>query len=116
METVSVGVPVFKSKIKEHDQLKKLVLNAMDDSKDGYLKDFDTKDDLIHKLDYDNSADFNRPWVKIIGNSVQEELNSMATSVGYIKASYTIFGINLIIKMVGTDGILMVQTTLGYTI
>ena len=86
METVSVGVPVFKSKIKEHDQLKKSVLNAMDNSKDGYLKDFDTKDDLIHKLYYDNSADFNRPWVKIIGNSVLEELNNMATSVGYIRA------------------------------
>jgi hypothetical protein len=68
----------------DHENIKQKILDLLDDAvyfklqaKDEYY------DDSISKLDWIDSRDFERPWVKFFMPHIQDYLNALSFSLGY---------------------------------
>ena len=74
----------LKDKLDNHNDIKHKVLTLIDNASDGNLIDNqNNQDNEISKLDWNNHADFERPWVKLLLPSLIDKLGLMAYSIGY---------------------------------
>tara|TARA_B100000287_G_C20302927_1_gene650634 strand:- start:61 stop:633 length:573 start_codon:yes stop_codon:yes gene_type:complete len=73
-----------RDKLDNHEEMKSQVLSLIDNSSDGSLEEVNENyNNKISKLDWQNNADFERPWVKLILPSLIKKLGEMAYSIGY---------------------------------
>ena len=70
----------LRDRLDNHNDFKQQLLSLIDNTQDGNLVD-DNND--IAKLDYNNHADFDRPWVKLLLPILVEKLGRMVYSIGY---------------------------------
>jgi hypothetical protein len=77
---------ICKSKLNNHKILKDIILNEIKNIGDhSSLNEIDYYyTDRISKLDWDNSKDFQRPWVKILLPDFTEALKDVIDSMGYV--------------------------------
>ena len=87
MKKIQIDDCICHSKIKEHLDIKDSILSEIDKSSDGNLEQLDSfYTDSISKLDWNKSADIERPWLKIFLSVFLENLQEAIASIGYAKA------------------------------
>ena len=87
MKKIRIDDCICHSKIKEHLEIRDSILSEIDKSSDGNLEQLDSfYTDSISKLDWNISADPNRPWLKIFLPVFLENLQEVIASIGYAKA------------------------------
>ena len=86
MKKIQINDCICHSKIKNHLKIKDKILSEIEKSDDGYLS---TDCDSISKLDWNESLNVNRTWVKIFVPEFVEDLKEILSSMCYT-------GINLI--------------------
>jgi len=90
MKKIEVPSLIIKDKFKYHKQYKEKTLDLINSTKDGDWKNnINNAYDNISKLDWNLSKNFERPWVKLIGNFIHEQLNNFAIEMGYQKIKLT---------------------------
>ena len=68
-----------RDKLDNHEEIKSQVLSLIDNSADVGLEEVNENyNNKISKLDWQNNADFDRPWVKKILPSLIKKLGVMA--------------------------------------
>ena len=79
---------ILKQKFKDHKKFKKKILKYWEDGSD---KSFIAKDDYYNdkllKSDWPEADNWNRPWVKLAGNSFYQHLKLFAQHLGYMDIS-----------------------------
>ena len=86
MKKIKIDDCICHSKIKEHLDIRDSILSEIDKSSDGNLKQLDSfYTDSISKLDWDMSANPDRPWLKIFLPVFLENLQEIIISLGYLK-------------------------------
>ena len=86
MKKIQIDDCICHSKIKNHFKIKDDILSEIDKSSDGNLEQLDSfYTDSISKLDWNISADPNRPWLKIFLPVFLENLQEIIISLGYLK-------------------------------
>ena len=78
---LSIGTPLLKAHFDNHLNLKNNLLSLIDQSKTKYTKT--GYEDVFHKLDWDQSSDFERPWVKYAGQHIHDHLVKMVSKIGF---------------------------------
>ena len=89
MKKIRIDDCIVHGKIKEHLEIKDSILFEISKSSDGDLKQQDYNNfytDSISKLDWNKSADIERPWLKIFLSVFLENLQEAIASIGYAKA------------------------------
>ena len=86
MKKIQINDCICHSKIKNHLKIKDKILSEIEKSNDGYLT---TDSDNISKLDWNESLNVDRTWVKIFVPEFVEDLKEILSSMCYT-------GINLI--------------------
>jgi len=71
MEIIKLNSICLINKFEKHDFYKKDLLNIFNLEKNFIKKKDEYYSDNIHKLDWNNSSDFNRDWVKLIIKDLQ---------------------------------------------
>ena len=75
---------IYKTKIKDHESVKKTILDFID------RDDFNTENsynDSISKFDYGNAFDYERPWVKYFAPFFNGALNELLSEMGIQRMS-----------------------------
>jgi hypothetical protein len=86
MKKIRIDDCICHSKIKEHLDIRDSILSEIDKSSDGDLEQLDSfYTDSISKLDWNISADLERPWLKIFLPAFMENLKEVIASLGYAK-------------------------------
>ena len=87
MKKIRIDDCICHSKIKEHLDIRDSILSEIDKSSDSDLKQKDSfYTDSISKLDWNKSADIERPWLKIFLPVFLKNLQEVIASIGYAKA------------------------------
>ena len=87
MKKIQIDDCICHSKIKEHLDIRDSILSEIDKSSDIDLKQKDSfYTDSISKLDWNKSADIERPWLKIFLPVFLKNLQEVIASIGYAKA------------------------------
>ena len=87
MKKIQINDCICHSKIKEHLDIRDSILSEIDKSSDSDLKQKDSfYTDSISKLDWNKSADLERPWLKIFLPVFIENLKEVLISIGYAKS------------------------------
>ena len=87
MKKIRIDDCICHSKIKEHLDIRDSILSEIDKSSDGDLEQLDSfYTDSISKLDWNKSADIERPWFKIFVPVFIENLKEVLISIGYAKS------------------------------
>ena len=87
MKKIQIDDCIVHGKIKKHLEIKDSILSEINKTSDGDLKQKDSfYTDSISKLDWNKSADIERPWLKIFLSVFLENLQEAITSIGYAKA------------------------------
>ena len=87
MKKIQIDDCICHSKIKQHLDIRDYILSEISKTSDGDLKQKDSfYTDSISKLDWNKSADIERPWLKIFLSVFLENLQEAITSIGYDKA------------------------------
>ena len=87
MKKIQINDCICHSKIKEHLDIRDSILSEIDKSSDSDLKQKDSfYTDSISKLDWNKSADIERPWLKIFLPVFLEHLQDVIINIGYAKA------------------------------
>jgi len=87
MKKIQIDDCICHSKIKEHLDIRDSILSEIDKSSDGDLEQLDSfYTDSISKLDWNKSADLERPWLKIFLPVFIENLKEVIASIGYAKS------------------------------
>ena len=89
MKKIRIDDCIVHGKIKEHLEIKDSILFEISKSSDGDLKQQDYNNfytDSISKLDWNKSADIERPWVKIFLSVFLKNLQEAISSIGYTQA------------------------------
>ena len=74
----------IRDKLHEHDLYKSLILQTISREQDSSLVDFsDGAENNISKLDWENHANFDRPWVKQLLPTLINKLGEMSHFIGY---------------------------------
>ena len=77
----SIGTPLLKAHFNNHLNIKDNLLSLIDHSK---IKLDEKKfDDVFSKLDWNQSSDFERPWVKYCISDIQNQLLKMSYDIGF---------------------------------
>ena len=88
MKKIQINDCICHSKIKEHLDIRDSILSEIDKSSDSDLKQKDSfYTDSISKLDWNKSADLDRPWLKIFLPVFIENLKEVIASIGYAKST-----------------------------
>ena len=87
MKKIQIDDCICHSKIKEHLYIRDSILSEINKSSDSDLKQKDSfYTDSISKLDWNKSADIERPWLKIFLPVFLKNLQEVIASIGYAKA------------------------------
>ena len=89
MKKIRIDDCIVHGKIKEHLEIKDSILFEISKSSDGDLKQQDYNNfytDSISKLDWNKSADIERPWGKIFLSVFLKNLQEAISSIGYTQA------------------------------
>ena len=87
MKKIQIDDCIVHGKIKKHLEIKDSILSEINKTSDGDLKQKDSfYTDSISKLDWNKSADIERPWLKIFLSVFLENLQEAIASIGYAKA------------------------------
>ena len=90
MSTVKLNTPCLLDSFKDHEKLKNTLVSLIKETKADYLNEQqDYYSDLIHRLDWSQSTDKNRKWVKHILPSLQDHFENYAKKLGYEKVDVT---------------------------
>ena len=83
-----ISVYYFKDKLEEHNKIKNILINKINSSKKEEIKIKNKYiTDSISELDWSNSKDFNREWVKFIFPYLQNKFDKFAKEAGYQKST-----------------------------
>jgi len=88
MKKIEITSLILKEKFKQHLIYKEKVLNLIKNSVNE--SSFDNKNgnnDLISKLDWSLANNWERPWVKLIGPVINEQLNNFSLELGFINCN-----------------------------
>ena len=86
MTKIQIDDCICHSKIKEHSKIRDSILSEIEKTSDSDLTQNDSfYTDSISKLDWNISADPNRPWLKIFLPVFLENLQEIIISLGYLK-------------------------------
>jgi hypothetical protein len=84
MQVIPFNNFIIKDNIKNHIILKPQILSCIERSRDTGISQYNTTfDDEVSKLDWDNSKDNNREWVKLFLPVLGQQLNSIANNMGF---------------------------------
>tara|TARA_B100000029_G_scaffold22661_1_gene22669 strand:+ start:917 stop:1519 length:603 start_codon:yes stop_codon:yes gene_type:complete len=84
MNTFKLETPCIIEKLKVHLKIKNKLINLINNAKADYLNQQQGYySDLIHRLDWNNSHDFNREWVKFLKPYLSKQLKKFANLLGY---------------------------------
>ena len=87
MKKIQIDDCIVHGKIKKHLEIKDSILSEISKTSDGNLKQKDSfYTDSISKLDWNKSADIERPWVKIFLSVFLKNLQEAIASIGYTQA------------------------------
>ena len=87
MKKIQIDDCIVHGKIKKHLEIKDSILSEINKTSDGDLKQKDSfYTDSISKLDWNKSADIERPWVKIFLSVFLKNLQEAISSIGYTQA------------------------------
>ena len=87
MKKIQINDCIVHDKIKEHLDIRDSILSEINKSSDGNLEQLDSfYTDSISKLDWNNSANLERPWLKIFLPVFLKNLQEPIASIGYAKA------------------------------
>ena len=87
MKKILIADCIVHGKIKKHLEIKDSILSEINKTSDGDLKQKDSfYTDSISKLDWNKSADIERPWVKIFLSVFLKNLQEAISSIGYTQA------------------------------
>jgi len=77
----SIGTPLLKEYFCNHLNIKNNLLSLIHQSK--IKLDEEKFDDVFSKLDWNQSSDFERPWVKYAGQHIHDHLVKMVSKIGF---------------------------------
>ena len=84
MKKIQIDDCICHSKIKNHYKIKDKILSEIDKCEDDSLHSIDSYySDSISKLDWNNSSDTGRPWVKIFLPEFCEDIKEIVSSLCY---------------------------------
>ena len=90
MKKFKLDTPCLLDSFKDHKKLKDTLVSLIKETKADYLNEQqDYYSDLIHRLDWSQSKDKNREWVKHILPSLQNHFENCAKKLGYEKVDVT---------------------------
>ena len=90
MKKFKLNTPCLIDSFKEHKKLKNTLISLIKETKADFLEQKDDYyGDLIHRLDWSQSTDNNREWVKHIIPSLQKHFEKYAKKLGYEKVDVT---------------------------
>ena len=90
MKKFKLNTPCLLDSFKDHKKLKDTLVSLIKETKADYLNEQqDYYSDLIHRLDWSQSKDKNREWVKHILPSLQNHFENYAKKLGYEKVDVT---------------------------
>ena len=90
MKKFKLDTPCLLDSFKDHKKLKDTLVSLIKETKADYLNEQqDYYSDLIHRLDWSQSKDKNREWVKHILPSLQNHFENYAKKLGYEKVDVT---------------------------
>ena len=88
MKKVKINDCICHSRIKEHSEIRDLILSEIDKSSDDSLNQVNSLyTDNISKLDWEMSDNLERPWLKIFLPVFLESLKEVIASLGYYRVS-----------------------------
>jgi len=86
MKKIQFDDCICQSKIKNHSKIKNDILSEIDKCDDNKLNSIDSyHTDSISKLDWDESNNFERPWIKILLPEFCEDIKEIISSMCYNK-------------------------------
>ena len=86
MKKIQFDDCICQSKIKNHFKIKNDILSEIDKCVDNKLNSIDSyHTDSISKLDWDESNNFERPWIKILLPEFCEDIKEIISSMCYNK-------------------------------
>ena len=81
---VGIKTPLLKCYFKEHKNLKNKILDLINSSKaDNVFIQENFRNDNIHKLDWNDSTNFERRWVKIFKPHLENTLKELMLKIGF---------------------------------
>ncbi len=90
MNIFKIETACILDSLKEHKDIKKKLLSLINNTKSDFLNTNDQySNDLIHRLDWNESRDFTREWVKFLKPYLQKHFDECAIKLGYQKANIT---------------------------
>ena len=90
MKKFKLNTPCLLASFKDHEKLKDTLVSLIKKTKADYLNEQQGYySDLIHRLDWSQSKDKNRKWVKYILPSLQNHFENYAKKLGYEKVDVT---------------------------
>tara|TARA_A100000172_G_scaffold18469_1_gene10169 strand:- start:837 stop:1439 length:603 start_codon:yes stop_codon:yes gene_type:complete len=88
MNIFKVETPCIIKPLQEHKQIKKPLISLIKKTKSDFLKENNKYyGDLIHRLDWNDSQNFSREWVKFLKPYLQKYFNDCAKKLGYQKVN-----------------------------
>ena len=90
MKKFKLNTPCLIDSFKDHEKLKDTLVSLIKETKADFLEQKDDYyGDLIHRLDWSQSKDNNREWVKHIIPSLHKHFENYAKILGYEKVDVT---------------------------
>jgi len=90
MNIFKLDTPCIIQNLQEHKKIKKTLINLIKKTNADYLENKDHYyGDLIHRLDWNNSRNFSREWVKFLNPFLQKYFDKCAKKLGYQKVNTT---------------------------
>ena len=84
MNTFKIETPCLIDYFKNHKSIKKQLISYINHSDCDFLESKnDYYGDLIHRLDWNQSRDFSRKWVKFLKTYLQKHFDRCAKKLGY---------------------------------
>ena len=90
MNIFKLETPCMIQNLKDHKKIKKPLINLIKKTNADYLEDKnDYYGDLIYRLDWNDSKNFSRQWVKFLNPFLKKYFNLCAKKLGYQKVNIT---------------------------
>lgn len=90
MKKFKLNTPCLLDSFKEHKKIKNKLISLIKETKSDFLEQKDDYyGDLIHRLDWSQSTNNNRKWVKYILPFLQNHFENYAKKLGYEKVDVT---------------------------
>ena len=84
MKKIVITSLILKEKFKQHFIYKEKIINLIKDSiSESLIDNKNGNNDFISKLDWPLANNWERPWVKLIGPFIYEQLNNFSLELGF---------------------------------